>query len=345
MQNRRQQRRRLDEIDATVLLQSLEDEFELPSRDPITPAASGTTLTGKGEPVSVDEATHRDYRKGVGKLIHLGKYTKSEILNAVRELSRFGSNPNPAHYKAMLRCMRYCVSTKEQGLLLKPTGRWDGKDKNYKFRIRGRSDSTFASCPETKRSVSGWSCYLNDAPYVRKSKMQKFVTLSVTEAECVAGTSCVQDMIYGKNFLESMGLQVELPMVLEMDNKGGVDIFNSWSIAGNTRAVSIRFAYIRELKEAGILEIKWIKGEDNESDLFTKNLDGPAFKRHASVFHGQSSTEESDMKEEECWNGDVWGDTTNMKNTNERKGVPPGVKNSMERKSENIRSTPQNIDS
>ena len=116
--------------------------------------------------------------------------------------------------------------------------------------------------------------------------MQQFVTLSVTEAECVAATSCVQDMIYGKNFLESLGLEVELPMVLQMDNKGGVDIFNNWSIAGNTQAVSIRFAYIRELKEAGVLEIKWIDGKDNTSDLFTKNLDGTTFRKHASVFNG-----------------------------------------------------------
>ena len=92
--------------------------------------------------------------------------------------------------------------------------------------------------------------------------MQQFVTLSVTEAECVAATSCVQDMIYGKNFLESLGLEVELPMVLQMDNKGGVDIFNNWSIAGNTQAVSIRFAYIRELellREAGFHPLEVIR--------------------------------------------------------------------------------------
>ena len=116
--------------------------------------------------------------------------------------------------------------------------------------------------------------------------MQKFVTLSVTEAECVAATSCVQDMMYGKNFLESLGLKVETPMILEKDNKGGVDIFNNWSIAGNTRAVLIRFAYIRELKEAGILEIKWIAGNENTSNLFTKNLDRTTFQKYASVFNG-----------------------------------------------------------
>ena len=87
---------------------------------------------------------------------------------------------------------------------------------------------------------------LNDAPFVRKSKMQRFVTLSVTEAECVAATSCMQDMMDGKQFMESLGLKVKLPMTLYMDNKGRVNIFNNWSIAGNTRTISVRFAYITE---------------------------------------------------------------------------------------------------
>ena len=92
-----------------------------------------------------------------------------------------------------------------------------------------------------------------------------------------------------------------------MDNKGGVDIFNNWSIAGNTRAVSIRFAYIRELKEAGILQIKWIKGEENGADLFTKNLDGNAFHKHAAVFNGSTKAKIDRSEEEECWNGDAMG--------------------------------------
>ena len=78
-------------------------------------------------------------------------------------------------------------------------------------------------------------------------------------------------------------------MVLHMDNKGGVDIFNNWSIAGNTRAASIRFAYIRELKETGILAIKWIRGEENPSDIFTKNLDGTTFKKHKQEVNGSKT--------------------------------------------------------
>ena len=43
-------------------------------------------------------------------------------------------------------------------------------------------------------------------------------------------------------------------------------------------------------------------------DLFTKNLDGSAFRKHASVFHGQSDTVDEPVEEEECWSDDVMGD-------------------------------------
>jgi hypothetical protein len=114
--------------------------------------------------------------------------------------------------------------------------------------------------------------------------MQPFVTLSVTEAEAVAAASCVMDMIYGKEFLESLGLRVKLPMVLEMDNKGAVDLFNGWSVSGNTRHISTRICFIRELKEAGTLSVKWCPGASNAADLFTKNLDRETFERHAREF-------------------------------------------------------------
>ena len=64
--------------------------------------------------------------------------------------------------------------------------------------------------------------------------MQNCTTLSVTEAEVVAGVECAQQMLFEKNVIESMGLKVKLPMILWMDNKGMVDLFNNWSVAGCT---------------------------------------------------------------------------------------------------------------
>jgi hypothetical protein len=49
--------------------------------------------------------------------------------------------------------------------------------------------------------------------------MQKSVTLLVTEAELVAATQCAQDMLFTIRVVESMGLKVKKPMILEVGNK------------------------------------------------------------------------------------------------------------------------------
>jgi hypothetical protein len=93
-------------------------------------------------------------------------------------------------------------------------------------------------------------------------------------------------MLCMKNVLESLGLRVKLPMVLEMGNQGAVYLANNWSIGGRKRHIDVRSEFLRELKEAGVLVIKWIAGAVNEADIFTKNLDGPTFQRYIRVFTG-----------------------------------------------------------
>ena len=66
-----------------VLIQSFQDKFDLstitgPCR---TPAEPGSMLVG-GD-VTVNEKRHKNYQKGVGKLIHLAKYSRPGIMNAV----------------------------------------------------------------------------------------------------------------------------------------------------------------------------------------------------------------------------------------------------------------------
>eukprot|EP00957_Ditylum_brightwellii_P089316 6800481-Ditylum_brightwellii.AAC.1 len=106
----------------------------------------------------------------------------------------------------MHHAMEYCVATPNHGWLLKPTRVWDEKDKTFQSRIWGMADSDYFKCPVTRRSVSKYATFLEDAPVTIKSAMQKIVSLSVTEAETVAGVQCAQDMLCVKRLLESMGL-------------------------------------------------------------------------------------------------------------------------------------------
>ena len=48
-----------------------------------------------------------------------------------------------------------------------------------------------------------------------------------------------------------------------------------------------RMFFLRDLKEAGIIETKWIKGTENPADMFTKNLGGADYNKCAKTFVGE----------------------------------------------------------
>eukprot|EP00804_Cyclotella_cryptica_P002709 CCRYP_009620-RA/>CCRYP_009620-RA protein AED:0.39 eAED:-0.09 QI:0/0/0/0.5/1/1/2/0/355 len=175
-----------------VLVQSLFDEFDdiMQGKTVLVPAQPGDILTKCKSSPKLDPAKHSRYRTGTGKLLYLTKHSRPDIANAVRELSRHCHDPTKAHWDAMCQCIRYVRATQTRGLVLKPTSVWDGKDKNFKFKIRGRSNSNYATDPESRRSITGTVVYLNDAPIVFSSATQKHVTLSVTEAELAAVNWC-----------------------------------------------------------------------------------------------------------------------------------------------------------
>jgi hypothetical protein len=214
------------------------------------------------------------------------RWSRPEIYNLVRELSRFmTTGTTTSHVKAMKRVMEYCVATENRGITLKPDQKWNG-DPEFELIILGRSDSDFAKEPDTRKSVSGNSTFLCGAPVIQRSSMQKIVALSVTEAELFAATSNAQDMMYVKRLLESIRLRVHLPMILEVDNKGAVDLVNNFSVGGRTGHIETRQYYIRELKEQGVISVIWKAGSEISSDMYTKNLGRREFGKHAAEYVG-----------------------------------------------------------
>eukprot|EP00957_Ditylum_brightwellii_P034753 2634055-Ditylum_brightwellii.AAC.1 len=93
-------------------------------------------------------------------------------------------------------------------------------------------------------------------------------------------------MMFAMRVLNAIKLKVKLPMTLFMDNKGVKDFAKNWSIGGRTRHVKVKQYFLRELKEAGVLEIQWKKGKDTRPDISTKNCDGPTFEKYMEHFVG-----------------------------------------------------------
>jgi hypothetical protein len=156
--------------------------------------------------------------------------------------------------------------------------------------------------------------------------MQGCVTLSVTEAELVSATQCAQDMLFIMRILESIGLKVQKPMVLEIDNKGAVDLAHNWSVGGRTRHDSVRQNFLRELEEQEIVTVKWIPTSENSADLFTKNLPGPLFNKHVSVYCGHDEYMEQVEREGHKYKSDSQGEGVRSEPVESRTGRLSGTK-------------------
>jgi hypothetical protein len=66
--------------------------------------------------------------------------------------------------------------------LLKPTRKWDGINQ-FQFKIKGRSDSDSAKDTQTRQSILGFMVFLEDAPVMHRSAMQKTAALLSCKAE------------------------------------------------------------------------------------------------------------------------------------------------------------------
>ena len=144
------------------------------------------------------------------------------------------------HKKAMLRIMKYCIDTPTRGWTLKPNSRWDGKSQSIEIILTGEADSNYATCIDTRRSVTGLVIRQDGTVIAVKSGMQKIVALSTTEAEVIAIVQCVQELLYVMKLIESLKLKVRKPMIVYTGNKGAVELINRWSIGGGTKHMDCR---------------------------------------------------------------------------------------------------------
>ncbi len=62
---------------------------------------------------------------------------------------------------------------------------------------------------------------LNSEPVRLRSSTQTTMALSVIEMELYAVVMTAQDMLYVLNVIKSIGFNVHLPMILEVDNNRG----------------------------------------------------------------------------------------------------------------------------
>jgi len=133
-----------------------------------------------------------EYMSGVGMLLYLVKYSRPDIANAVRELTKCMDVATPAAYKEILRPVKFVLCTMTCGLKIMPKP----PDGTMKWNLVSFSDSDWAGDKDNRRSINGFIIFLCRVPIVWRSKQQKTVVLSSSKAEFVAICEAVKEILF-----------------------------------------------------------------------------------------------------------------------------------------------------
>jgi hypothetical protein len=237
------------------------------------------------------EMIKRPYRQLLGSLMYLATQTRPDIAFAVGQAARFAENPGPAHWTALKRIVRYVKGTIHLGLV------YTAYDNNESLSPVGFSDSDWAGDPTTRRSVSGYIFTHAGAAISWRSHQQRSTALSSAEAELMAMTTAVQEAMWLRKVLRSMGYQTTGPTTIHEDNQSCIAMTSSPRVTNRNKHIDVRCFYVRERVEDGSINIEFSGTDKMAADFLTKAVSAAIIQRHSATV-GLSNVSHSNIEEE-----------------------------------------------
>ncbi|XP_040996133.1 uncharacterized mitochondrial protein AtMg00810-like [Juglans microcarpa x Juglans regia] len=240
-------------------LDILQDTGLIGSKPAAFPMESNLKLTiDDSEPYEDPSA----YRKLVGRLLYL-TITRPDLAYSVQVLSQFLAKPTVNHHKAAVRVLRYLKATPGQGLFFPSTS---------ELQLKAFSDSDWAGCIDSKKSITGFAVFLGNSLISWKSKKQATISRSSAEAEyrALATTTCeIQWLIYA---LQDLQIDHSQPTLLYTDSKSAMAIATNPVQHERTKHIQIDCHLVREKLQEKLIKLFYIPSRLQLADILTKPL-------------------------------------------------------------------------
>ena len=268
------------ELTQPQLIDEILNDLGLDVKDTIreTPALSSKILHRHLEEPEAEISWN--YRSVIGKLNYLEKSTRPDLAYSVHQCARFMESPKKSHAAAVEHIGRYLLGSREKGLVLKPK-----KKKcleNYvDADFCGNWNKMWASEDAiTAKSRTGFIVMYAGCPITWCSKLQTMVALSTTEAEYIALSHSLREVIPMIQLLDELKLKGFETFSSEPiihckcfeDNSGALEISRLPKIRPRTKHINVVYHHFRSFVKAGKVKILPIDTLDQIGDAYTKPL-------------------------------------------------------------------------
>ena len=117
------------------------------------------------------------------------------------------------------------------------------------------------------------------------------VTLSSTEAEYMAVLELCQEIIFVWNIMSFLGVKFGILITVYCNNFEAIFLAYNAKTGGRTKHVDIHYNYVREFVQNREVQILFVRSENNDIDIFTKNTAKKTYVEHSGKFMGATNDE------------------------------------------------------
>jgi len=232
-----------------------------------------------------------DYATIMGMLMYLAGNTRPDIAFAVHQCARFTHCPKASHGVAVKRILRYLKGTKEQGIIFEPS---------QELQLDCYVDADFgglwgvedAQEPISVKSRTGYLIMFMNCPLLWVSKLQTQIALSTMEAEYIALSHSMREVIALREILKELQATVfnksiktpkfrthaktfeaSIPTSkVHEDNQACLKFATMPKLSPRTKHIALPYHFFRSKVKELEIDIVPIGTNNQLADQFTKGL-------------------------------------------------------------------------
>ena len=244
-----------------------------------------------------------DYASAVGGMLYLSLTARPDIAQSVGVLSRFMSCPGQQHVDAAKQVILYLASTKDYGITFtkgqggSPHRKSDGASMQVYLHSRKSStatddvtgdsrimgtycDADLAGDEGTRKSTTGYCMLLSGGLICWSSKLQATVALSTAEAETIAATEAVKQVMHLRLFLRELGQEQINPSTVYEDNNAAISLAHGKEQSKRAKHYQLKVHFLNEQFKKGTFAYEKVTTKEQLADAFTKALPRDVFNRY-----------------------------------------------------------------
>ena len=230
-------------------------------------------------------------RNAIGSLMYAMLCSRPDLCYTVSLLSRFQTKATKALWKQIKRVLRYVKGTLDLKLKFIKNNPYHlpvtvfvqectfGKRWFRRQLVKGNTeplisyvDANFATNDAEARSTSGVVLKMYGNTISWTSRRQTVTALSTMVAEFYALCEAARDVLWLREHLRYLGININSPTIIFEDNAGCIAIAKDPTNHKGTRHLSTKLFFVRDTIRNNVIDVRQISTEENLADIFTKSL-------------------------------------------------------------------------